>query len=128
MAIDLALAFDAKLTLVHAWEIPTYAYAGMSLFPLDVWTVIEQAAKEQLASTLAAVRKQLPRAESVLANGRAAVEILGVADRLKADLIVMGTHGRQGVGRVFLGSVAERVVRASPVAVLTIHGKGDVHA
>jgi nucleotide-binding universal stress UspA family protein len=44
----------------------------------------------------------------------------------KADLIVMGTHGRRGLSRAFLGSVAEKVVRLSPVPVLTVSsGEGS---
>ena len=50
-------------------------------------------------------------------------EILNLAAERKIDLIVMGTHGRTGVKRFLLGSVAERVVRESPVPVLTIHPK-----
>jgi nucleotide-binding universal stress UspA family protein len=129
VAIDLALAFDARLTLLHAWDIPIFAYAGSNSFvTADMWTSIERAAAEQLASTLAILRKRLPRAESVLAQGAPAVETLAVADRENADVIVMGTHGRHGLGRVLLGSVAERVVRSSPVPVLTIRGKGQARA
>ena len=129
VAVDFALAFDARLTLMHAWDIPTFAYAGSNSFmTADMWTPIAGAAAEQLASTLAVLRKRLPRAESVLAQGAPAVETLAVADRVKADLIVMGTHGRQGLDRMLLGSVAERVVRSSPVPVLTIRGKGHAQA
>jgi nucleotide-binding universal stress UspA family protein len=85
-----------------------------------VGTAIENAAKERLGTTLALVLKRLRKAESVLVRGPAAIEVLTVADRLKADLIVMGTHGRHGVSRLFLGSVAEKVVRGSPVPVLTM--------
>ena len=41
---------------------------------------------------------------------------------MKADLVVMGTHGRRGVARVLLGSVAEKMVRTAPCPVLTVHG------
>jgi nucleotide-binding universal stress UspA family protein len=129
VAVDFALAFDARLTLMHAWDIPIFAYAGSNSFmTADMWTPISRAATEQLASTLAVLHKRLPRAESVLAQGAPAVETLAVADRVKADLIVMGTHGRQGLDRMLLGSVAERVVRSSPVPVLTIRGKGQARA
>jgi nucleotide-binding universal stress UspA family protein len=123
VAIDLAVANDASLTLVHAWEIPTYAYAGMAYLATDVWSAIEQAAKDQLESTLALVQKRLPNAVSVFAGGEASQGILDAAERTSADLIVMGTHGRRGVSRVLLGSVAEKVVRLSPVPVLTVRGK-----
>ncbi len=61
--------------------------------------------------------------EVFVASGNAAPEILNLAAEQKIDLIVMGTHGRIGVKHFLLGSVAERVVRESPVPVLTIHPK-----
>jgi nucleotide-binding universal stress UspA family protein len=48
---------------------------------------------------------------------------LQTAEELKADLIVLGTHGRRGISRALLGSVAEMIVRASPTPVLTVRGK-----
>jgi nucleotide-binding universal stress UspA family protein len=123
VALDLALAFDAKLTVLHAWDLPVYSYAGLSYLPPDVATVVEEAAETSLASAMALVIKILPRAKSVLVRGRPDVETLDAAARLKVDLIVMGTHGRRGVSRMLLGSVAEKVVRSSPVPVLTIRVK-----
>jgi nucleotide-binding universal stress UspA family protein len=122
VGVELALTFDAKLTLLHAWEIPTFAYAGAYVAP-DVWAVIEDAAKAQLATTLALVRKRVPGAESFLANGAPAAETIAAIERTSPDLVIMGTHGRRGVTRMFLGSVAENVVRNSPVPVLTIRGR-----
>lgn len=51
-------------------------------------------------------------------------EIVRLARQLKADLIVMGTHGRTGLAHMLLGSVAERVVRLAPVPVLTVRRGG----
>jgi nucleotide-binding universal stress UspA family protein len=123
VALALALTFDAKLTVIHAWDLPVYSYAGLSYLPPDVATVVEEAAERSLASAMALATRRLPGAASVLVRGAAAVEILDAAGRLKADLIVMGTHGRRGVSRMLLGSVAEKVVRSSPVPVLTIRVK-----
>ncbi|MGD1029075.1 universal stress protein [Candidatus Binatus soli] len=58
-----------------------------------------------------------------VASGNAAPEILNLTAELDIELIVMGTHGRTGLKHFLLGSVAERVVRESPVPVLTIHPK-----
>jgi nucleotide-binding universal stress UspA family protein len=55
-----------------------------------------------------------------MGEGYAAAEILAAAGRLKTDLIVMATHGRSGAKRLLLGSVAEKVVRGAPCAVLTL--------
>ena len=58
--------------------------------------------------------------EVVLEEGDSVEEILATAERLPADLIVMGTHGRRGFERLVLGSVAEKVLRKSPCPVLTV--------
>ena len=58
----------------------------------------------------------------VLKTGSPAELIIKTAQELKADVVVMATHGRTGVSRLFLGSVTEKVVRASPCPVLTIRG------
>src|SRR5438105_11382148 len=62
----------------------------------------------------------LVRAERMLGRGDAAAEIIRVARELPADLIVMGTHGRTGIGRLLMGSVAEHVMRHAPCPVLTV--------
>ena len=60
--------------------------------------------------------------------GYAAEEILTVAEAEKADIIVMGTHGRKGIDRILFGSVAEQVVKNSTFPVLTIRPKGPFPA
>jgi len=124
-AIDLALTFDARLTLIHAWEVSPYVYSTLPYVSADLWTAVEQGAKEQLRTTLALAARRAPRAESILAQGPPAQAILTACEQVKADLIVMGTHGRRGVSRVLLGSVAEKVVRLATVPVLTIRGTGS---
>lgn len=57
-----------------------------------------------------------------LENGSAAFQILLVAEKIKADLIVMGTHGRSGLGRLFMGSEAETVLRRANCPVLAVKG------
>ncbi|MES1177864.1 MAG: universal stress protein [Myxococcales bacterium] len=122
LAIELAGQLDAQLTLVHTWEIPSLGYGAAMYFPGDVLTPIENAARAQLEEVTNAVKKRVPRANSVLRVGAAWDEIIAAAASVHADLIVLGTHGRRGVSRALLGSVAERVVRLSPVAVLTVRG------
>ena len=60
--------------------------------------------------------------ETTAVIGSPAEDIVRLAREIKADLIVIGTHGRHGLSRVFLGSVAERVVRTAPCPVLTVRG------
>jgi nucleotide-binding universal stress UspA family protein len=58
-----------------------------------------------------------------IAEGTPVEQIVRLAKEVSADLIIMGTHGRTGISRVFLGSVAERVVRRAPCPVLTVRSK-----
>jgi nucleotide-binding universal stress UspA family protein len=123
-AIELANRFKAQLTIVHVYEIPAYVYGGMTFATADLFGPIEDAAREQLNKTLREAQKRVPGAKAVLRRGPPAAEILAVVDEVHPDLVVMGTHGRKGVSRALLGSVAEKVVRFSPVAVLTMRAKG----
>jgi nucleotide-binding universal stress UspA family protein len=122
-AIDLASRFKAGLTLVHVYEIPAYVYGGMTFATADLFGPIEDAAREHLDKTLREAQKRVPGAKAVLRRGPPAPEILAVIDEVRPDLVVMGTHGRKGVSHALLGSVAERIVRLSPVAVLTMRAK-----
>ena len=119
-AIELAKRYDAALTLVHVVEIPTYAYAGSEWMPFDP-TPLHEAARETMQKALADVQKTMPSADAKLQPaGPAWQRIIAVARDIGADLLVLGTHGRTGIKHALIGSVAERVVRHSPIPVLTI--------
>ncbi len=122
MAVELAERFHAQLTLVHVYEIPSYFYDGMAYATADLLTPIEEAARAYLDKTLRAVRERIPQADALLQRGAPAAELLTVIERVHPDLVIMGTHGRTGVRRALLGSVAERVVRLSAAPVLTVRG------
>jgi nucleotide-binding universal stress UspA family protein len=66
------------------------------------------------------VQQKLPQAKAILRSGVPWREILSAVEDVAADLVVMGTHGRRGVSHALLGSVAEKIVRLSPVPVLTV--------
>lgn len=120
VAIDLAKRYGASLTLVHCCEIPAYGYNPLGPPVIDLLTPVQDAGRSLLEETLVELRPRFPGADAVLVTGLPADEILAAASERRADLIVMGTHGRRGLGHVFMGSVAERVVRTSPVPVLTV--------
>jgi nucleotide-binding universal stress UspA family protein len=120
-ALELAREFDAHLTLVHVYEIP-YAYGEMTYATADMLAALEKLASEALEKTRREIEQKLPGTVAILRCGIAAPEILSVIDHVHPDLVVIGTHGRTGVKHVFLGSVAEKIVRLSPVPVLTVHG------
>ena len=114
--------------LVHSWEAPSYAYGGGFSVPLDLVTPIQQAAEAELGRALAILKLRIPSAQSSLRSGLAYEEILAAATEFGAELIVLGTHGRSGLIRALLGSVAEKVVRLAGVPVLTVHGAaGDAN-
>ena len=123
-ACDLAKLLDARVVVLHAWhmDIPAaYALDGSFAYPPKVVEEVEAAAKdavEVLANELSAQRGL--RIDGIAVSAPAEAAILDQAERVGADLIVLGTHGRTGLSRVLLGSVAERVVRLSEVPVLTV--------
>ena len=122
LALEIAGKFDSKLTLVHSWEAPSYSYAGGVYVTVDLVTPIEQAAAALLDRATAELKTRLPGAQSMLRAGAPWEEILAAAELVRADLIVLGTHGRRGLSHALLGSVAEKVVRLAKVPVLTTHG------
>jgi nucleotide-binding universal stress UspA family protein len=118
VACELATKFGAGLTLLHVWTVPTPAYAESITLPLDR---IQKAAEEAMDTEAARLRAQFAELRTIVVPGLAWRAIVKAAQEHGFDLIVIGTHGRRGVPRLFLGSVAEKVVRAAPVPVLTVH-------
>lgn len=117
VATDMAAKLGAKVTLLHAFMVPAAAFAEGCELPLDGMI---RSAEEALRKTLERVRKQYPNTNALLVRGDPCEQILAVAQDRHASMIVMGTHGRRGLSRLLLGSVAESVVRASPIPVLTV--------
>ena len=122
LAVSIARQGGAALTVVHACEIPVFPEA---IPPVDYVTPITAAAGKRLDDLLATIRDRCPDAKRVLKVGSPWEEILEAATDAGADLVVVGTHGRRGLVHAMLGSVAERVVRLSPVPVLTVRGRRD---
>lgn len=113
-----ALARDGKgrlvlLTVVPSSFPPVEAYVSAEVFEHDIAD-----AKQRLAQ-LAAMIDDVP-VTTVVESGDTGDVILRTAEEVEADLIVMGTHGRRGLSRLVMGSVAEFVVRRAPCPVLTI--------
>jgi nucleotide-binding universal stress UspA family protein len=118
-AVGLAKTFGSTITLLHVYEIPVYPYPGLTI-DVDLLTPIREAAQKELDRAFAALQKVGCEARAQLESGIPWGKILAVAEAQKSDLIVMGTHGRKGVMHALVGSVAEKVVRLSPVPVLTV--------
>ncbi|HEX2440835.1 MAG TPA: universal stress protein [Methylomirabilota bacterium] len=101
----------------------TEGYLSPQLYE-EMSTSARAAADKQLARLLARARTAPVKARSLLAEGVAHEEIVRVAKRLRAGVIVVGTHGRTGVVQLVLGSVAARVAATAPCPVLTVRGRG----
>jgi nucleotide-binding universal stress UspA family protein len=119
LALELASKFESELTLIHSWEAP--AYAGGLYMAVDIVTPIEEAAVAELDRATVELKLRMPNAKSMIRSGPAWEEIIAAATLLHSDLIVLGTHGRRGLNRALIGSVAEKVVRMATVPVLTVH-------
>jgi nucleotide-binding universal stress UspA family protein len=122
LAINMATRLDAELTLLHVWELPVYPYLELVTSLAALTNEVEKAAAESLETKLKEVRSHLPRAKSLLRMGIPWQQIVEASKQSKADLLIMGTHGRRGFEHAIMGSVAEKVVRLSPIPVLTVRG------
>lgn len=122
LATDLAKALKARLTLVHALDPAVLAASADDAGSVSVMEIeldeLQAAGKELVEATAARIRKAGIEVDAIVRDGVPARVILDTAKRSNCDLIVMGTHGRHGIERFFLGSCAEAVLRESPIPVL----------
>lgn len=123
-AIRLAQLTGGQLRLVHVTDELSAGFAMECYAGSGDWlTTVRENGANLLQAAAATVKAAGVPVDSVLLDGLAAtVELLvtTLATAWGADLIVLGTHGRRGVGRAFLGSSAEQVLRHSPVPVLLV--------
>lgn len=117
---------------MHAYEIPILGVPDASLIATpELASRLADASRAALDATLKRLENRGVQVASVLREGVAWEEIQHVAEEIDADVIVIGTHGRRGLARALLGSVAENVIRTTYRPVLTIHGpphKPPAHA
>jgi nucleotide-binding universal stress UspA family protein len=127
-AIRLAKGQRASLQLVHVVDQHYALMGGVEVgFEIDDLTrSLRQGGRETLRKAEALVKKaDLPCSTALLETftGPAADLIVRQAKKWRADLIVIGTHGRRGVRRLVMGSDAEQIVRSSPVPVMLVRSK-----
>jgi nucleotide-binding universal stress UspA family protein len=122
-AVDLAGRYDAAIELLFVYEPIHYSlpegYALMS--PVELDRLLARFQKELDAERQRAVTAGAKEVSTKLSEGLVRYEIQRIATEGKHDMIVMGTHGRKGLKHLFLGSVAEAVIRSAPCPVLTTH-------
>lgn len=128
-AHDLAVRLGATLHVLHVVENPFAPGAFMEMYALpapDYFRDLEEQAEARLEASLSAEDKQLVPVVLTTRTGVPATEILLRAEEEPLiDLIVMSTHGRGGVARLVMGSVADKVLRAAPCPVLTMREHPD---
>ena len=125
-AIELTKANRGELLLVHVVSpvvpVPGDAYISPKMYD-DLTESARGFARKQLDKLVAQVKKARVKSRAFVLEGAPAEEIVRFARGRRVDLIVMGTHGRAGLAKLFVGSVADRVVAAASCPVLTVRGK-----
>ena len=119
-ALPLAKQHEAAITLLYVVPTPFTVgeYGGVNYASLEA--DLRASADKQLATLAADEVRGRVAVDTLVSTGPPAAEIIEVAKRVLADLIVISTHGRTGLKHVFLGSVAENVVRHAPCPVLVV--------
>ena len=125
--MELAKANRAELAVLHVLGPPVTIMGGDGYVSPKVYEDLDKSARayasKELASLVAKAKKVGVRAKPVLRDGIAHEQIARAARSPRADMIVIGTHGRTGLAKLFLGSVAGRVVATAKCPVMTVRGK-----
>jgi nucleotide-binding universal stress UspA family protein len=125
-AVEMAKANRSELVVAHvlvpAMPIMGDGYVSPQVYE-DMDAAARSAAQKQLRKLVDRAKQAGVRVKGLLLDGVAHERIARAARAQKADLVVIGTHGRTGFAKLFLGSVASRVLAVSPCPVLTVRGK-----
>ncbi|MEP7295273.1 MAG: universal stress protein [Burkholderiales bacterium] len=126
-AVKLAKLTGAQLRLLHVVDELSFALGASEglTFTGDVLNLLREGGAAVLAGAAATVRAAGLQVDTVLKDsfaGRVSDLVVAEAAAWPADLIVLGTHGRRGVGRLFMGSDAESIVRSAHTPVLLLRG------
>ena len=125
-AVDLARVTGAELLIAHV--LPSVGPLGGNGYVTprmyeEMEAAVRRGAEKHLKSFVERARKGRVRPRGLLLEGLPAPEIARAAKASGADLVIVGTQGRTGMARVLMGSVAERVITASPCPVLAVRGR-----
>ena len=121
VAIELAQKFAGRLQLIHAYPIHPLLLNPYDMhIPADFEHEFRKASDQKMAACADHVRKAGLEVETTCTPDLPSEAIVGCAEKIHADLIVMGTRGLTGLKHVVLGSVAERTLRTAPCPVMTV--------
>lgn len=120
-----AKTFGSRVLVAHVFDptpnVPPVVWSRPDLLERSIRVEIEQAIRETLSGKTASLLKDVPEVElSVCQHPSAGRALCEIAEDEGADLLILGSHGRSGLSRAFLGSVAEKVVRHAPCPVLVV--------
>jgi nucleotide-binding universal stress UspA family protein len=119
-AVALAAKLDATLHVLHAVPWPLLGAEAPAAMTEAAMAQLMAHERKKFDELVAAHTAKLPPGSVMFKTGDARAAVLAAADELGADLVVMGTHGRRGVSRLVLGSVAESVARSARCPVLLV--------
>ncbi len=123
-ARELAQCTGAEIALVRVAVQPLYEYTTDPILFETVREDTEAESAEYLERVVSELRAEGFKATAEPCSGPVAETILDYAQEIEADLIIMSTHGRSGFARWFIGSVADKIVRASRLPVLLVRPPG----
>jgi nucleotide-binding universal stress UspA family protein len=127
VATRIAKETNAELVLIHVWYTPPMAFVGDHTFSRPaIQQIVDDAQQGLDAAAREASAADAQRVAFKMLNGAPWAEIVSLLEKDAFDLCVIGTHGRTGLGRILLGSVAEKVVRHAPCSVLVVRPDGEV--
>lgn len=119
-AAALARQLRVDLLLLHVVEPTLYGSPFMTAPVADMAVEFQKIARSTLETAANLIRQAGTNVEVLVETGAPWHEIIEVAKRHQANLIVIGTHGRHGLSRALIGSIAEKIVRWSPIPVLAV--------
>jgi len=123
-ALELREKLGARVIVMHVYEITPLDFLDGALVSTgDAAERLKGAAQASLDANIAKHADRGVALTSLLTAGEPRESIHTVAQDVGADLIVIGTHGRRGLSRALLGSVAEHIVRTATLPVLTVHAR-----
>lgn len=119
-ASELAETYDATVHVLSVVDTRNRFESPSSGVAPEAWTEAERERAEEAVEKAVAALPEDVTVESVVKEGVPQSQILDYADGTDIDVIVMGTHGRTGLDHYLIGSVTEKIVRKSPIPVLTV--------
>lgn len=126
LAVDLAKVHGARVLVLHVSQLPANVAPDALITPAGEHTPVRvddyvtRGARRELERIAEPLRKEGLTVETFAVTGDVATEIVSAANAKETDAIVMGTHGREGLSHLMLGSIAEKVIRRSRGPVVTV--------